>query len=358
MRGATRISKLAYTVSQWVDRRVEDYRYDDIHQRTAERVYEVICAQHPGRRPAESVLRRIDAYARDVLGSPTFSGWLRVYTAWDGEFQEGWIPDNYFGRVVLPAIQGPALPLGMYKTLSRRLTLSGDLLPDLAYRIRGQWVGIDGQALAPSEVEDVVFEHEPRAVVKLDDSNQGKGVQLIERGQDDLFALAGDFVVQRMMYQHEWLARFNPDNMTTIRITTVKPPGLPAEWRGGMIKLGFSGSEILRSADSIRLAIMDAEGLLGEFGALHDWTRITKHPETGVAWGGQKIPDFERALDLCTRLHDGFPHATVIGWDVAMERSGDFSLLEWNTLHPGIVYSEANAGPLFRGLGWEDLWKE
>jgi hypothetical protein len=181
---------------------------------------------------------------------------------------------------------------------------------------------------------------------------------VVERGRDDLFALEGDFVVQRMMYQHEWWARFNPDNMTTIRITTVKPPGLPAEWRGGMIKLGVAGSEILRSAQSIRLAIMDATGLLGEFGALPDWTRITEHPETGVEWGGLRIPDFGAALEMCTRLHDGFPHATLIGWDVAMERSGDFSLMEWNTLHPGIVYSEANAGPLFTGLRWEELWKE
>ena len=87
MRGATRISTLAYQASQWVDRRVEAYRYDDIHQRQAQRVYEVICAQHPERRLSKSVLRRIDAYSREVLGSPSFTGWLRVYTAWCGEFR-------------------------------------------------------------------------------------------------------------------------------------------------------------------------------------------------------------------------------------------------------------------------------
>jgi hypothetical protein len=357
MRGATRITDFAYRISQWTDRKVEAYRYDDIHQRQADAYYEVICAQHPERRPDEGVLRRIDAYAREVLGSETYAPWLRVYTAWAGEFKEGWIPDNYFGRVVMPAIQGPARHLSTFKTLSRRLTGAGELLPDLVYRVRGQWVDTEGRALRPSEVEEIAYRHGPRVVVKADDSNQGKGVRLVERGRDDLLELDGDFVVQRMISQPDWMARFNADNLATIRITTVKPPGGRASWQGGNLRFGLSGSAILKSARAIRIPMLDAEGTLGDYGALPDWTRVTKHPESGLEWAGLELPGFEAARDACARLHDGIPHVTFIGWDVALERGGGFAILEWNTVHPGIVFIEANTGPQFAEFGWDELWK-
>lgn len=359
MRGATRISNLAYRLSQWTDRTVEDYRYDDVHQRKADGFFEVICAQHPERRPGPAVLRRIESYARDVLGSPRFAAWLRVYTAWSGEFKEGWMPDNYFGRVVLPRIQGPARNLSAFKTLARRLVVPGDLLPDLAYRVRGQWLDGGGRVLEGRAVEDLVFASGPKAVVKADDSNQGKGVLVVEQGRDDLLALEdhGDFVVQRMISPPDLLARFNRDSLATIRIMTLKLPGRPASWQGGNLRFGLSGPNVLKSARAIRIPMLEADGTLGEDGALPDWTRVTEHPENGLSWAGLEIPGFERIRDACLRLHDGFPHVTLIGWDVALDRDGDFYVLEWNSIHPGVVFIEANTGPHFADLGWEDLWK-
>lgn len=357
MRGMTRLTNLAYSISQWTDRKVEDYHFDDIHQRTADRVYEVICAQDPGRRPDGSVLRRIDAYATEVLGSPRFAPWLRVYTAWAGEFREGWIPDNYFGRVVLPAVQGPARTLSSFRTLARRLIAQEDLLPDQLYRVRGQWLDLDGRPLDPAEVEEVAFEHGPRVVVKNDASTQGRGVRVVERGRDDLLRLEGDFVVQRWITQPEWMARFNAESLATIRIMTLKPTGEPAAWCGGNLRFGVTGSEVLKSAEAIRIAMMDSQGTLDECGALPDWTRVTRHPQSGLEWKGLEVPGFPEVRDTCARLHDALPHLTLIGWDVALDREGTYHVLEWNSIHPGIVYIEANTGPQFVGLGWEELWK-
>jgi hypothetical protein len=78
------------------------------------------------------LIKACDEYAGDVLGWRGYAPWLRVYAAVAGEFTEGWIPDNYYGKIVLPAVQGPYGEVSKLKPLSRRL-LQSDLLADVAY---------------------------------------------------------------------------------------------------------------------------------------------------------------------------------------------------------------------------------
>src|SRR5262245_29653239 len=69
----------------------------------------------------QTALRLCDDYAKTVLGDAVFSPWLKVYTAAAGEFREGWIPLNYFERVVRPNIYGSYTLRLDNKTLSRRI---------------------------------------------------------------------------------------------------------------------------------------------------------------------------------------------------------------------------------------------
>lgn len=360
MKGATRISNLAYQASQWVDRLVEDYRYDDGHQRSADEAYAAICAQTPERALAPGTQQQIEAYAQDVLGSMRFAPWLGVYAAWAGEFREGWIPDNYYGRVVLPRIQGAVREMSRFKTLSRRLFQAGDLLPDVAYRVNGQWTDIEGRPVKPRDVEALVFQDGPRVVVKSDDSSQGRAVSVIERGRDRILDLDGygDFVVQRWVPQSDFMSRFNADSMATLRITTCKRPGQPAGMRASFLRFGRPGADVLLAAGAIRVAVVDRQGTLAGVGALPDWSRVTEHPDSGEPFAGVVIPRFEAAREACERYHDAFPHASLIGWDVAFTTGDDFVILEWNGRHPDIKFTEANTGPDFGDLGWEKLWRE
>ena len=262
--------------------------------------------------------------------------------------------------VVIPRIQGKARELSRFKTLSRRLLHGSTRLPDVAYRVRGQWTDLEGNPLRPGEVEEVVFRDGDRAVVKSDDSNQGKSVCVVEKGVDDLMALEeyGDFVVQRWVPQSDFMSRFNPDSLATLRITTVKPPGQSASMRASFLRLGRPGVELILSAGAIRVPVMDGAGTLGAVVALYVWSSATEHPDSGLRFEGVVIPSFAQARETCEGLHDAFPHVRVIGWDVGFTIDDDFSILEWNQVHPDLKFTEASRGPDFTGLGWEDLWKE
>jgi len=59
----------------------------------------------------------IDDYALEILGSKMYAPWLYVYTAYNQEFKEGWIPDNYFGYIVAPIVNKGLGSLAATKTL-------------------------------------------------------------------------------------------------------------------------------------------------------------------------------------------------------------------------------------------------
>jgi len=85
---------------------------------------------------SEKIRRLLREYAQDILGWTGFSPWLNVYSAIAGEFKEGWIPDNYYGWVVVPKVKGLYGETGNLKPLSSKL-LNTDRLPDLLYYVNG-----------------------------------------------------------------------------------------------------------------------------------------------------------------------------------------------------------------------------
>ncbi len=345
----------ALRAAEAVDRRADAWKLDQQYAQEADEAFERICA-HAGRRPERRQLDRAEGWARDVLGSDRFAPWLRSYVAWSGEFREGWIPNNFYRRIVLPAIQGRAQPLASFKTLARRI-MRTDLMPDVAYLVDGNWLDIEGRSIEPRHVADLVYRDGPRVVAKADASAQGRGVTVFERGRDDIVRLTGtgDFVIQRFVRQAPFFDRFNPTNVATLRITTIKVGCESARLRSAYLRLGRSDTETILAAHNLRVPIVDDRGSLGEIGVAPDWERLSAHPDSGEAFAGAVIPAFDEARGACESLHDRLPHVTVIGWDVAIDAEGRAQVLEWNSFHPGIVFAEMATGPNFADLGWERL---
>ena len=76
-------------------------------------------------------------------------------------------------------------------------------------------------------------------------------------------------------------------------------------------------------------------------------------PDTGFIFENKQVPKFNEAVKLCEALHGGIPQLAIIGWDIAIDANERVKILEWNTGHCDIKFSEAMTGPCFRGLCWE-----
>ncbi len=297
-------------------------------------------------------------YAREVLGSEAFAGWLKVYTCFQGEFKEGWIPDNYMGRVVGPDINGELVDLAQFKTLTRRI-LSTDSIPDLAYYIHQSWIDTNGNSKNLSEVFELCYDQFSEVYLKGDFTFQGRGITKLTK--DEFlkfdFGQAGDFVIQAPIYQHAFFDDLSPKAVATIRITTVKQWGEQAETRLCALRVSRDSEQFIQSKKALRVPVFTESGELYHSAISPQWEIFETHPTTGARFDGLVLPKLQEMKSLCEMLHNSIPHLELIGWDVALDKNDEIKIMEWNTGHPGIVYSESTTGPHFKGLGWESLWK-
>lgn len=301
-------------------------------------------------------LRLADAYASDVFGDACYAPWLHVYTALSGKFKEGWIPDNYYGWVVVPKLKGLYGQVSHLKPVAR-LLFRDDAFPDLAYYVNGIFYTADHIAIPDSEVANVVFRSTDSVAFKLDQTSQGKGVFLMDRSEFDVARIRqlGNGVLQRFIVQHAWFDQFRSKAVATVRLTTVVDDAGHVSLRACFLRLGRAADTYIRPDSEVCVPIDLATGRLFSKGYLSDWTDAHVHPDSKVAFEGLTLPAFSACADKVVELHAKVPFARCIGWDLTVDSAGKVVILEWNAEHNDVKFSEATQGPCFADLGWEAL---
>lgn len=312
--------------------------------------------RHMGHRLPTAVRRQADDYARAVFGSTRFAPWLYVYSLVHGSFEEGWIPDNYLGRIVMPVLNGPLRFVADYKTFSN-IVLSTDALPDIAYSIEG---GLFDRAMSPidaSEIRDLLPAGQSDVFVKQDDSSRGIGVQRVpvDTLDDDFFRELGNCVVQSPIEQHPYFDEFTTRSVATFRINTVREADGSFGYRAPYIRFGYGDAAWIQANSSLQISILNDDGDLDPIGYDQDFLSRTAHPDTGTTFENKRVPYFKEVAATCVALHSKVPHFGLIGWDVTVDRDEKVKVMEWNIDHPGIKLAESTIGPCFQGLGWERL---
>lgn len=300
---------------------------------------------------------RADDYAVDVLGSKRYAPWLYVYSAVAGEFREGWIPDNYYMSVVLPAIEGRYAELSDTRSVTARIFGGEEGIPDSGYVVRGRMFNAFLEPVTSLEdFTDLVFAGSERVVFKADGSDQGRGVQILDR---DRFIQTADSlpdgVIQPFIDQHESFAEFASRSVGTLRMTSLVEPDGQIAVRAAFMRFGRDTDEYVSGESEIIVPISSATGAFGPVGYTMDWLETERHPDSGVVFAGNEVPNYEACSETVERLHRRFPVVPVIGWDLTVAHDGSVQVFEWNSGHSDIKFSEATSGPCFTGLGWELL---
>ncbi len=299
-----------------------------------------------------------DDYAVDVLGSKVYAPWLYVYTLMQGQFKEGWIPSNFFDDRITPAINKSVGKATRLKTFTN-LILRSNSIPDIAYHIDGVLYDREMSIIPLKHLRELLDSPSQAVYVKADDSGQGRDVFRVSANElnNDFLEKIGNSVIQEAITQHEFFERIIDKTVATVRITTVKEKNGEISVRAAYLRLGRSNTSWVQSDHSVRAAIVDNRGELGEFCYSSDWRKWTAHPDTKVAFARQRIPKFKEAVNTCAELHKKVPHLTIIGWDVVINDSETIKIIEWNARHPDIRFAESAQGPCFIGLNWEQYRK-
>ena len=311
--------------------------------------------KYNGRTLTKKLRKTIDDYSIEMLGSKYYAPWIYVYASMKKEFHEGWIPDNFFGYQVVPKINGELFRISDIKTISK-LFLDTEALPDIGYYIDGIMYDRDFSMLTAHEFRTVIFQNSDVVFLKKNGSESGGGVTKVgrENTSEDTFLGVENYVVQSCIDQHSFFERMISGPVATLRITTVRERDGRIEIRAAYLRLGRKNESHVQSATAVKIAIVDENGKLDVFGYTPDWRRTEYHPDTGVQFANNYVPNFRKAVDLCIELHRKIPHVTIIGWDTAIDKNDQVRIMEWNNGHCDIKFSEAIIGPCFLGLDWEE----
>ena len=163
----------------------------------------------------------------------------------------------------------------------------------------------------------------------------GHGIQYI-RDFDELmeqrnYYAKGWFILQDKIRQHPDMNRLNPSSVNTIRMVTIRGENGPYLWNT-FCRIGTAKSKFVDNISSGGIAVgADEQGKLMKFGFFLPGygTKVTEHPDSGVAFEPFEIPRFKEAMDLVLFLHRKMYMFHSIGWDVVITETG-VTILEAN----------------------------
>lgn len=295
-------------------------------------------------------------YALDIFGHKKYAPWLMVYSAYAKKFKEGWIPDNFYGEVVVPALKGD------YGQVCNRTSIIGKLLEDkytsdIGYFINNLFLTTNSEILDSEKFKNLLFRNNNRVVYKVENSLQGKGIYFLDQKSFDsrFIGKLGNGVFQSYIKQHPFFNQFNNSSVATIRLTSVCTNEGHIEVRAGYFRFGRGADTHVMSSRQMRIPIDIVNGTLLDV-AFFPKSESTKNlPDNDIAFGGIKLPFFENCISEIKRMHGIIPFIRCIGWDIIVDENENLRIIELNGGHNAITFSEMVQGPCFKGLGWEKL---
>ena len=304
----------------------------------------------------KALKKKADKYALEVLGWKGYAPWLHVYTAISGEFKEGWLPDNYYGRIIIPKIQGEYGKTSFLKPLTNFL-FHKDLCPDIAYYINGFWFSKSYEVISQEEVMNLIDREKEKIVFKSDNSYQGKGVFVFSTSNINFEEIKkiGNGVLQEFIEQHSFFANFGSEAVSTLRLTTViDEKGIPSV-RASLVRFGRRNDTHVVTYNQIAVAVDIDTGELAEKGYYGGYKSTLVHLDSQIPFAGKRIPFFNKCKELVLALQAEMPMIRTIGWDLVINDKDEPVIMEWNGYGSGIAFTEATQGPSFVDLKWDKL---
>ena len=335
-------------------RSVKNYHYHRNHVVVAMKILKSV--ENAKAPLSRQVVKQCDDYAMDALGHRHFAAWLYVYSAIAGCFKEGWIPDNYYGSVVVPKLKGDYGKTSCLKSLHATI-FSHNSFPDILSYANGVFFDTEYRVLHPDSVKAKLFADQERVIFKLDSSQQGKGIFFFDKKSFNLSEIGklGNGLFQCIIEQHPCFQEFANASVATLRMTTVCEDDGTTSLRACYLRLGTGTDTHVQSNSNIRIPIDLKSGTFSRVGFTPDWLEIDCHPTSKVKFQGKFIPAYNDCVRLVTNLHRRVPYARCIGWDVTLDDRENVKIMEWNAEHNGIKFTEATQGPCFSDLHWERL---
>ena len=168
----------------------------------------------------------------------------------------------------------------------------------------------------------------------------------------DTYLKLRNYTVTEYITQHSMLKEIWPGSECTLRVSMAKVPGetpfFPQEWINiaSFARVGTSTSGCVSNLDAGGIGIgfdfdsgaLNDEGICYKHFQKAEESVYTRHPETNVAWGGKRLPNWDQVRESVLGICHYISSLDYLGFDIIITEDG-FKICEINTF-PALDYSQ------------------
>lgn len=207
---------------------------------------------------------------------------------------------------------------------------------------RGQFITDTNKFIDEHEAYDIILNDRDEYILKPSDTNNGRGITKLkvkdnklyideeEVNLEDLQKKVGyNYLIQRVIKQHEVMAKPHPNSVNTLRMATLR-------WKGKIhnvytfARFGHSG-DIKDNAGAGGLVVgVKNDGTFMDYGIVRS-KKVYEHPTTNIKISdfGQ-VPNMDEVNKFVRDLHRDLLLQNYVAWDIAIDQQGKPIFIENN----------------------------
>ena len=219
-------------------------------------------------------------------------------------------------------------------------------------RIRGTYFDGERNILSETEAMTLASKCTPFIIKPTINTSVGKNVHKITDCSDvniyELFSSVGqDFIVQEVLEQSAQTAALNKNSLNTIRISTLYINNKFSVCNM-CIRMGRNNAIVDNlGAGGLMLGINKDSGALCDFAYDNKYHKYYQNGD--FVFSGKRLEGYDKVKKFVERLHTSYlPHLSFVGWDIALDKNNEPTLIEVNLIWPGIQFEQlSTATPIF-----------
>ncbi len=281
-----------------------------------------------------------------------------LYEKAGGIHSEKYIPASIYFYYISPYLMNMNLTMAYVDKNSYWRLFPNVKQPEtIIQNINGKYYRLHPQTRAllmiSSETAVETLQKENECIIKPSiESGRGRDVRLCKNIDNNketkeiLNSFGTDFIVQKIVNQHPILSMLNPTSLNTCRVYTYLPVGQTAHVvLGSAVRFGGKGAYRDNACTGGGFCKIHSNGMIDDkICQYRFWGRRSLKYEKGLE--NIYFPSYHKVVDLCLQMHSQLPYMDLVGWDIAVDDSGEPILIELNQ-YPDCEFIQLFNGPMF-----------